>query len=513
MKSMSWKNISELFRVFLFLLLLLTACCSCSKKELTINPIKQCSDLDGHIFYEGNDEFHYYTIANYKNFSYDLLYKDLNDYIDSRYSYKRIIETIKDNGRFSAFFYKKSLFANYKRYISSAKNSESGSIYEHQDNLIAQIYCIKEKEKNEDFYVFNTIVYGKNEKLLLKRDTIKHSFNFDRTEINRKFDIATFNQYNSMGKYEFIDLNGEEVRQWVEEFSYIEHCSYPNSPYGLTCVYNNEGDIRSSEKTFYGVLCEMSVYYRNGSIDFKKNNDIPYKFSIHELIEKMEQEYQINLLDVANNNVTRYEENKYINIPLYEVYTIVNNNELSPYRKFYLINGNSGETLYITKRPLNEDDMSESVSILNEYTKSLKNGYKVTDLLKYLLWLIAIIFVGFVIYLVCKKLNIKSIINSITNPNNFFKYNIFIDFVAILLFCILLFIFYHNWHNDLLLSYIEKSYIFFLLHFVFIFLHIFSNKNLKIWKIILYCIFLLVISCIIFIVGYYYAWFIIPYFN
>jgi O-antigen ligase len=86
----------------------------------------------------------------------------------------------------------------------------------------------------------------------------------------------------------------------------------------------------------------------------------------------------------------------------------------------------------------------------------------------------------------------------------FFRYNILADIVAILLFCTLLVLACYDRRNDVLISCLRYFYVFFLLHFVYLFLQIFRYKQIKVWKKILYCIVLLATSGLVFFVAFYY---------
>jgi hypothetical protein len=197
-------------------------------------------------------------------------------------------------------------------------------------------------------------------------------------KVNKKFDITKFKKRNKYGRFEFIDSNGEEVVQLLDDNfpsgkinAYLEYRKYPNSPYELSFVYDIDGNLVQSVKTFYGVLCENKfVFDKNGNVVSTENFDIHYKFSIPELIDKMKMDYQIDLLDGANNNISRYIEDKFLNIPIYEVFHVINNVE-AKYKIVFLIDGNSGRTLYTTKRPLWKNDMKKSLSIVEEYFNSL----------------------------------------------------------------------------------------------------------------------------------------------
>jgi len=131
--------------------------CGCGDKKLTIEPI-------GWGIYHVTDspciERQYYTIANYEHIAPDSLYSVLKAYINSISPYEKIVENIKHNPfcDFKVFFYEKSLFANYEKYLSSyAIRSEMGSIDEYRHKLVAKIYVF-----GGDNSVFNTVLYDNN---------------------------------------------------------------------------------------------------------------------------------------------------------------------------------------------------------------------------------------------------------------------------------------------------------------------------------------------------------------
>jgi len=167
MEIFNWKVRKNIF-FFLFI-----GCLACGNKELTITP------MGGHIYHMGGEEnplsteFQYYTIDNYKYLTPDSLYTALNTYINSRYSYDKIIGNIGENGEFVAFFYKKDLFENYEKYLRDAIHSETGSIYEKSHKLVAKIYCLRWMMKNENYVVFYTVLYDKDSIILSKTDALE----------------------------------------------------------------------------------------------------------------------------------------------------------------------------------------------------------------------------------------------------------------------------------------------------------------------------------------------------
>ncbi|MCP9611088.1 hypothetical protein [Coprobacter tertius] len=176
----------ELFKRMItkiILLLLLPAIChGCSDENVSIEPIG-----DSGRYKMGNDEFQYYTVANYKNCSPDSLLKILCNFCRQ----KHLTKSVAQNDFVSIFFYEKTLFADYQEHISDAIRSETGSIDKYSRNLIAKIYYLKiAHDKN---VVLTKIIYNKDSIILLKRDTLE-MFRDDDRALENKWDEALWNE-------------------------------------------------------------------------------------------------------------------------------------------------------------------------------------------------------------------------------------------------------------------------------------------------------------------------------
>ena len=195
--------------------------------------------------------------------------------------------------------------------------------------------------------------------------------------IVKKFDIATFNQKNKYGKYEFTDANGVLVKQRIDdEFpsgkvnGYTERRSYPNSPYEYYNEYDASGNIVKSSTSFYYVNTGIAKQYDlSGNVIKETNFDLGYSFTIEMLIEKMKKEYEIDLLNKYAKVVWRYVDEKHLHIPIYKVEHSIDT-PVAQYKDVYLIDGSTGEMLYKTKRPFKKDPFSASEPIEAEYAKS-----------------------------------------------------------------------------------------------------------------------------------------------
>lgn len=191
----------------------------------------------------------------------------------------------------------------------------------------------------------------------------------------KRFNIKEFNTKGDGNKYHFIDNNGMEVSQRVDDLfpsgkviKYIEIRKYPNSAYEIYNEYDANGILKKSLISFHGMEVGFMYFYNaDGEIIHKENLDVLYKFSIDDLINKMKVEHNI---DIVNTNVcisiTRGIYKEYDNNPLYciEVYEDKAIGKLI----CYVIDGNTGKTLFTTNRYLFE----EKESITDEYFNSLK---------------------------------------------------------------------------------------------------------------------------------------------
>ena len=192
----------------------------------------------------------------------------------------------------------------------------------------------------------------------------------------KKFNI---NEFNAKGKgkndYRFIDNNGIEVHQFMDiDYSsekidgYWEYRKYPNSAYEFISNYNVKGLLLHTITTFHNTQFGLIKYYdASGNVTKEEDLDIPYKFSIDNLIYKMETEYNVDITDLricqsASRGV--YEEHN--NIPLYDVW--IKGDPTRAEFLCYVVDGITGETLFTTIRHSND----KQGSLTDNYFDSLK---------------------------------------------------------------------------------------------------------------------------------------------
>ncbi|WP_345145152.1 hypothetical protein [Flavobacterium ginsengiterrae] len=140
-----------------------------------------------------------------------------------------------------------------------------------------------------------------------------------------------------------------------------------NNLYKQISVYNAKTKIIQGLLVRFKSMAigKSNIYDDNGIKTNEIDNDGPYKFSIADMIKKFKTEYN---LDIENPKVlysiSRYVEKKKLNMPFYEV----DIREDFPYIcTSYLINGNTGKTLYSVR--LQQGDL---IDPLEEYFKILK---------------------------------------------------------------------------------------------------------------------------------------------
>jgi len=193
-----------------------------------------------------------------------------------------------------------------------------------------------------------------------------------------KFDIKAFNANNKYGVYKFIDTNGMEVEQHVlrkfpsgETESYYEYRCFPDSPYKFYSDYDDKGNIIEYIKSFSTFHVGIGLHYDSiGNIVKEEDFDLPYKFSLEDLIDKMKEEYDVDLLSKKTGSVNRFLEQEHLGIPVYIVNCRITD---TPFKHVYIINGTTGEMLYTTKRLVMETD-EEKEYVLDEYIRKKANG-------------------------------------------------------------------------------------------------------------------------------------------
>ena len=166
----------------------------------------------------------------------------------------------------------------------------------------------------------------------------------------RDFEVSQ----NCLGDYEF-QAGDRSVRQYKRRDSdgkfvgYVEESKELHTPYSYYYNYDTKGRLRYLSVSFDGFSIGNSYRYDSlGRITEIKDYSRPYKFKLNDLIEKMSSEYGCDLLNKRRLvSVHRSEGERDLKKPWYSVFYL--ENERSHYGDKYLIDGTTGETLYVLK--------------------------------------------------------------------------------------------------------------------------------------------------------------------
>ena len=203
--------------------------------------------------------------------------------------------------------------------------------------------------------------------------------------MKRYFDIKTFNEYQGRsGHYEYktYNMSIEQRKRYDSNkqlIGYIEVCEELRRPYRYYYEYDTKGNLRHMSVSFCGFHIGNEYYYDSlGQITETIDYSAPYKFKLSDLIEKMKKEYGCDLLNKERTyRVSRSKGERNLKRPWYSVYYLDANEHMAGDE--YLIDGTTGETLYIIKNK----QMDEWWDDIKVY-KAVMNGEPISIVEKYL---------------------------------------------------------------------------------------------------------------------------------
>ena len=213
-------------------------------------------------------------------------------------------------------------------------------------------------------------------------DSVEHN---KGKNMKRYFDIKTFNEnQDRAGYYEFktYDMSIEQRKRYDSNkqlIGYIEVCEELRRPYRYYYEYDTKGNLRHMSVSFCGFHIGNEYYYDSlGQITETIDYSAPYKFKLSDLIEKMKKEYGCDLLNKERTyRVSRSKGERNLKRPWYSVYYLDANEHMAGDE--YLIDGTTGETLYIIKNK----QMDEWWDDIKVY-KAVMNGEPISIVEKYL---------------------------------------------------------------------------------------------------------------------------------
>ena len=173
--------------------------------------------------------------------------------------------------------------------------------------------------------------------------------------MKRYFDIKTFNElHGRSGHYEYKTYDMSIVQRADYDsnrqlIGYIETCEELYRPYRYYYEYDTKGNLRHMIVSFSRFHIGKGYRYDSlGQITEEKDYSAPYKFKLSDLIEKMKKEYGCDILDKERTSeVCRSDGKRDLKKPWYSVYYLETENRM--FGDEYLIDGTTGETLYVIK--------------------------------------------------------------------------------------------------------------------------------------------------------------------
>ena len=202
--------------------------------------------------------------------------------------------------------------------------------------------------------------------------------------MKRYFDIKTFNElHGRSGHYEYKTYDMSIVQRADYDsnrqlIGYIETCEELYRPYRYYYEYDTKGNLRHMIVSFSRFHIGKGYRYDSlGQITEEKDYSAPYKFKLSDLIEKMKKEYGCDLLNKERvADMSRSEGKEDLKRPWYSVCYLDANKHMSGDE--YLIDGTTGETLYIIKnKQMDEwwDDIKYYKAIMNGVPMSIEEKY------------------------------------------------------------------------------------------------------------------------------------------
>ena len=204
-------------------------------------------------------------------------------------------------------------------------------------------------------------------------------------KMRRYFDVKAFNELHGRSghhEYKTYDMSITQRADYDANrqlIGYIETCEELYRPYRYYYEYDTRGNLRHMIVSFSGFHIGKGYRYDSlGRITEEKDYSAPYKFKLSDLIEKMKKEYGCDLLNKERAySVSRSKGERNLKRPWYSVYYLDANEHMSGDE--YLIDGTTGETLYIIKNK----QMDEWWDDIKVY-KAVMNGEPISIVEKYL---------------------------------------------------------------------------------------------------------------------------------
>ncbi|MFK7002185.1 hypothetical protein [Flavobacterium oreochromis] len=186
-----------------------------------------------------------------------------------------------------------------------------------------------------------------------------------------KFDIVKYNEllkdsfFADYGYYYAENGDRIQIFKGSNNKGFVQKIIKKDSPFKIYKSYFENLYLQTESNFFYDFQIGISKEYDdNGNLIKEINNDIDFKFNVEDLIKKMKESYNIDIMNtkiihaiVRNSKDVRIKKS---------YYHIIVKSGIAVYKEF-LIDGNSGDSLFILE---NKRDYEKD--IVDEYLKSKK---------------------------------------------------------------------------------------------------------------------------------------------
>ena len=203
------------------------------------------------------------------------------------------------------------------------------------------------------------------------RNKNKNKMEYFNIDIYKDWESDT--NWSSRENKKFLEKGSERTIIWFYKNKIQVTKSSVLNPYTKIFVYNEKTNmLLTYVLQFYQFPIGTGKHYDENGILIKEiDHDAPYSFSVKEVIEKVKQQYNIDLEDKTQDGALKRDKHKeYLN-PVYEVY--LPSKESSNKTDYILIDGKTGEVLYETSFSKREENQ---IPPFNQYLISLEKKKK-----------------------------------------------------------------------------------------------------------------------------------------
>ena len=217
------------------------------------------------------------------------------------------------------------------------------------------------------FYIQNVYSQNNSNNYSIKRDSMEY-FNIDKYK-----DWEVDESHSTTEGYKFLKRGNDRIEICYNNEGILVRFKNIKKIYSVQKGFSNDTKRLIFIADYFGQI-EIGIdkeYNENGQIIKETNNELPYNFTLKQVIEKIKKEEMIDLEDRTQGGVlSRFVYKSLNNKPFYKVSLQSKKSELK--RDYLIIDGNTGELLFRTIRYFPTYDEDKELSPFDEYLSNLK---------------------------------------------------------------------------------------------------------------------------------------------